>query len=182
MSSTPESAAREGERGGDVVAVTDVDEPPAVEAAEQLAQGEEVGDRLGRVGAVGQQVDDRDVDHRRHLLEGGVVEHARRDDRAEPGEGAGDVGDRLAHAEADLLGPHVDRVTAEADHGHLGGRPRAGRRLLEQQHDALAGQRRRDGRRVCLPPLGGVEHRGELGGREVVDLEEVAAAVTRAPW
>ena len=30
--------------------------------------------------------------------------------------------------------------------------------------------------RICLALLGGVEHRGELGGREVVDLEEPARA------
>ena len=55
-----------------------------------------------------------------------MVEHPRRDDRAVRRERAGDVVDRLARAEADLLGPDVDRVAAEADHGHLGRRAGAG--------------------------------------------------------
>ena len=64
-----------------------------------------------------------------------VVEHPGRDQRAVAGEGAGDVLGRLPRVDPDLLGPDVDRVPAEPDDRHLGRRPGAGRRLLEQQGD-----------------------------------------------
>ena len=64
-SSTPDERGAERERRGDVVAVADVRDAPALEVAEVLAQREEVGERLARVRAVGQQVDDRDVDRPR---------------------------------------------------------------------------------------------------------------------
>ncbi len=58
----PES---ERERRGDVVAVADVRDPQPFEPAEVLAQRQQVGERLARVRAVGEQVDDRDVDRPR---------------------------------------------------------------------------------------------------------------------
>ena len=128
------------------------------------------------MGAVGQQVDDRDVDDRRHLLERGVVEHPRRDHRAEAGEGAGDVGDRLAHPEADLLGPHVDRVTAEADHRHLGRRrgcgPTASRTAAPRP-----GPRAPAGCPTGRPSTSAAASStaANSAGVEVVDLEEAAA-------
>ena len=94
--------------------------------AEVLAEREEVGERLARVRAIGEQVDDRDVDGDRHRLERGVVEHARRDHRAVAGERAGDVLDRLAAAEVDLLAAQHDGVAAEAVHRELGGDTRCG--------------------------------------------------------
>ena len=74
----------EGQRRGDVVAVAHEHEPAAFDVAEQLAQREEVGERLARVRAVGQQVHHRQVDRLRHLFERLVGEHPRGDDRAVP--------------------------------------------------------------------------------------------------
>ena len=96
----PDSAARERERRGDVVAVADVREPATLERAEVLAQREQVGERLARVRDVGEQVDDRDVDRVGHALEHLVVEHARRDHRAHARERAGDVLGGLAVVDA----------------------------------------------------------------------------------
>ena len=106
---------------------------------------------------------------RRHALERGVLEDPRADGRVVAGEGAGHVLDRLPQAEADLIGPHGHRVPAQLHDRHLGGVPGAERRLLEQQGDTPSGQHLRGG--GGQPP--GRAPR-QLGGAEVVDLEEVA--------
>ena len=128
------------------------------------------------MGPVGEQVDDGHVDGGGHGLEGGVVADACAEDRAVPGEGPGDVLDGLAGAHADLVLAEVDRVGPEGGGGHLGRRPGAGRRFLENHGDALAGQAGRDPLGRVLPGLGALEQRGEGGGVEVVDLEEVGGA------
>ena len=71
-----------------------------------------------------------------------MVHHPGGDDRVVAGEGAGDVLGALAGAEADLFLLDVDRVGAELDRGHLGRVAGARARLLEDQSDALAGERR----------------------------------------
>ena len=96
---------------------------------------------------VREQVHDRDVDDRRHALEHAVVEHPRRDDRVVGGQRAGDVLRRLPLVDADLVGPDRDRVSAESDHRHLAAVARPGRRLLEHERDAAAGEHRRHERR-----------------------------------
>ena len=68
-----------GERqgAGHVVAVADVGDRrarPAVDAAELVGQGEQVGEGLDRVGVVGEQVHDGHARHRGHALELGVLE------------------------------------------------------------------------------------------------------------
>ena len=70
-----------------------------------------------------------------------MVHHPRGDDRVIAGEGAGDVLGGLAGAEADLLLLDVDRMAAELDDRHLHRVAGARRRLLEDQGDALAGER-----------------------------------------
>ena len=68
----------------------------------------------------------------------------------------GDVLDRLADVEADLLAARVDGMTTELDDGHLHRVTGAVRRLLEDQRDALAGERATE--RVDRA-LGEIEHR-----------------------
>ena len=55
----PATARRRGRATGDVVVVADPGDGAAGERAELLAHREQVGQRLARVGVVGQQVDDR---------------------------------------------------------------------------------------------------------------------------
>ena len=73
----------------------------------------------------------------------------------------GDVLDRLADVEPDLLAAGVDRVAAELDDGHLHRVAGAVRRLLEDQRDARPGQRPSE--RVDRA-LGEVEHQPQLVG------------------
>ncbi len=69
--------------------------------------------------AVGEEVDDGDVDGGGHGFEEGVGEHAGAEDVAVAGEGAGDVLDGLSGADADLFAAEVDGVGAEGRGGHL---------------------------------------------------------------
>ena len=70
-----------------------------------------------------------------------MVEDPRAEDAVVAGQRAGDVLGGLPHVEADLGALDVDGVPAQVDHGHLGGVAGPGRRLLEEERHALAGQR-----------------------------------------
>ncbi len=93
------------------------------------------------MGAIGQHVDDGDVDGRGEALDDRVLEDPRRDQRVVPLEDATDVLDRLAHVEADLLAPRVHRVAAELDDRDLHRVTGAVGWLLEDQRGTLPGQR-----------------------------------------
>ena len=138
----PARAADLAERAGDVVVVADPGDRAFGQRPERLLHRQRVGERLQRVRAVGQQVDDRHRRHGRHPLEHRVVEHAGGEHGVEAGEDPGDVLHRLAVVEADLLAPGVDRVAAELDHGHLRRVAGARRRLLEDQRRPAPGERR----------------------------------------
>ena len=77
----------------------------------------------------------------RQPLDDGVVEDPSRDQAVIAGHDLGDVFDRLAGVEADLLASGVDRMTAELHDGHLRRMTGAVRRLLEDQRRALAFER-----------------------------------------
>ena len=102
--SIPDERGSEGERRGHVVAVADVREAPALEPTEELGEREEVGERLARMGAVREQVHDRDLDRGGHAFEHAVVVHPRRDEVAHARERAGDVLGRFPLVDPDLLG------------------------------------------------------------------------------
>ena len=125
----------------DVVAVADEREHDATQVAEALADREDVGERLARMLAERQAVDDRD----RGL--GGQLDH----DLVRPGPGhdrvdeplevAGDVAYALAGAHDDVLG-QVDRVAAELVHPGLERHPGPEAGLLEEHRERPAGERR----------------------------------------
>ena len=156
----PEQQADLGERAGDVVVVADVGDALPGERAADLLHREGVGDRLQRVGVVGQQVDDRDVGDGDHPLQHAVLEDPRGEDGVVALQDPRDVLDGLPGVEADLLAARVDRVPAELHDGHLRGVAGPRRRLLEDQRRAEALERatevgRRDARRgraPCAPP------------------------------
>ena len=129
------------ERTGHVVVVTDPRDGAPGEIAEQLLHGQHVGQGLKRMGAVGQHVDDRDVDGRGEALDDRVLEDPRRDQRVVPLEDPTDVLHRLAHVEADLLAPRVHRVAAELHDRDLHRVTGAVGWLLEDQRGTLPGQR-----------------------------------------
>ena len=135
----PRHGRAQGQRAPDVVGVADVGQVPALEVAEVLAQGQQVGEGLARVGPVGQEVDHGDAPGPLRRRGGHaassvcVVEDPGADHGVVAGQGAGHVLGRLPGVDADLGALDVDGVAAEGDHGHLGGVAGAGRRLLEHE-------------------------------------------------
>ena len=110
-----------------------------------------------------------------------VVEHPRGDHRVVALEDPHDVLGGLAGVDAHFLTAGVHGMTAELDDGDLGRVTRARRRLLEDQRHAAAVERSAEVRRIAA---GEVEHGDHLVGREVGDVEQVAAesdALIRAP-
>jgi hypothetical protein len=135
------------ERARDVVAIPDVREPEALEAAERLAQGQEVGQRLARVVAGAEHVEHRDRAVFGELLEDGVgagahadgIDVARQHERGVP--------HRLAPRELHLVAAQDHRVAAELDDPGLERHARARRRLLEHERHDPFGERVRRARR-----------------------------------
>ncbi len=113
-----------------------------VEPAETLLHREHVRQRLARVLAQGQPVDDRDVGLGREF-EGDLVRPGAHHDRVDEAiEVAGHVPDALAGPQHHVVG-QVDGVPAELDHAGLEGDPRSKARLLEEHRQRAPDQRRR---------------------------------------
>ena len=108
-------------------------------AALRLEHGEQVGEDLAGVVVVGEGVDDGDAGVRRHLLEAGLGERAPHHGGRLGAEDAGDVGHRLAHADAGEPAVDHHREAAETGHGaderHLGAQ---GGLVEEDRHGARA--------------------------------------------
>ena len=161
------------ERLTDVVAVADPRD--AGVEARPLANREQVGERLTRVGVVGETVDHR---HRRVLGQFGhvrVVEHPAHHRVDVPREHASGVLHRLAVTELDVVRPEEQRVAPELGHPRLEGDARPRRRLLEYHR-----QRRPGEFGVGLPAagpllqvLGAGEHVRQFVARQVVDVGDV---------
>ena len=89
---------------GDVVAVAEVGEAEARERAEVLLQGQQVGERLARVVAVGERVDHRDRRGGREAADVVVGEGADDEGAGVAADDPGGVLDGLAPAELELVG------------------------------------------------------------------------------
>ena len=104
---------------GDVVAVANVGQAQAREAAEALVQGEQVGQNLARVLEVGEGVDDRHAGMLRQADHVGVQEDARDDGVGVAAEDTRGVDHALTLAEPDFGRRQVDGVAAELQHADL---------------------------------------------------------------
>ena len=139
-----EGDAEEGagldERAGDVVAVADEDDLPAIERAQGLADGQEVGHRLAGVGRVGQGVDDRDRGVAGQLLDRRLRERPDGQGVDVLADHPGEVGHALADAEADVLAVEEQGVAAELGDRPLEAHPGPQRGLVEDQAQGPAGQ------------------------------------------
>ena len=166
----------ERERSRDVVAVADVRESPAVETTEDLTERQQIGEGLGRVSPVGEEVHDRNGRGVREPLEDRVIEHTRGDHRAIRRERARDVLDGLARADSDLLAAHVHGMSAERGDRHLGRDPCPRRGLLEEQRRPASRQHGRDRARIALPRLRPIQDRHETTGVQIVDLQQARRA------
>ena len=173
----PELEARERrglhQRVRDVVAVAHVGDLEALEAAEALAKGQQVGQRLARVVVVGERVDHGHRGRLGHLLHVALRERPDDDRGAVGGHDARRVGDRLAAAELQLVRAQHDRQGAEPVDRGLDRYTRARGRLREVTRDGLARQRVEPAPRVRLHLGRERQERLEPAGREVRDAEEV---------
>jgi hypothetical protein len=168
--------ADERQRPRDVVAVADVGEPQSLQAAELLAQGHEVGERLTGVMAGREHVEHGHVRRGRELLEHRVGAGAHADRRDVARQHAGRVADGLAAGEVQLVAAQHDRLAAELEDPGLERQPRARRVLLEDQGDAAALERARRQRRG-LQHGGAVQQREQLVAVELGSREQMARQV-----
>ena len=134
-----------------------------------LRQSHKVGQGLQRVRLIRQQIHHR---HRRssgELCQHLVAEDAQPHDAVIAAESASDVGDGLSHAELYLVWADDERMPAQLHYRHLHRVARASRRLLKHERAAAPLQQRRK-----LTAHRQTQHFHELGGCEVVNLQEVA--------
>ena len=161
------------QRAGDVVAVADVRQPQTLQVAEHLTHGQEVGERLAGMMLVRERVDDRDARVLRELGDRGLGERPDDDGGTEPRQRPGGIGDRLAAAELQLVGPQHERQHAQAMRRGRERDARARGRLLEEAGQRLGRKRVEEAGRSVLHLLGQVERGRELGLVEIADREEV---------
>ncbi len=173
----PHQSCRFDERGGDVVAVADVDHPLFAERAARLFEGHEVGKDLAWVRAIGEAVDDRFLGAGRELHQVCVAAHAGDDPVDVAIEDAGRIVDGFAPPELDVLLAQGGRRPAQPGDPDLERHPRAVRRLLEEHGDVTPRQR------VLRPPagldgVGELQDRAQLGLIQIRDVQEVPSPET----
>ena len=166
-----------GQRVGHVVAVARVDQLATLESAAVLLDGERVGHRLTGMMVVGQTADDGDGGAGRQVDHVGLGVGADHDRVEVAAEHVAGVSHGLADAQLDVVGVQIERLGAELGDADLERDARAGRGLGEDHADGLAGQQRmRLGTLLGHLELAGqLDQPPDLGRREVVDGEKVAA-------
>ena len=117
--------------------------PPTGERPVELTQRQQVGKRLAWMVLVGQRVDHGHGRGIGELLDRPLRERPDRDRLHVAREHAGRVGDRLAAAELELVGPQRERQRAEPVRSRLEGHACPCRRLLEEARERLAREARR---------------------------------------
>ena len=145
------------QRVRDVVPVADVGEHRARQGAAMLADREQVRQGLTRVLEIRQRVHDRHVGGGGKHLQALLFEGAQHDRVHVPGQHAARVLDRLSATELQIGGRQGERVPPELPDADLEGDPCAGRRLLEDEGDGLADQRRCMEGPIRLHPTGELE-------------------------
>ena len=139
------------------------------ELALVLADREQVGEQLAGVELVGERVDDRHAGVRGHLLDRGLGVGPPDDHRGLPAEHPGDVGDRLALADAGERAVDHHRVAAELGDAGGEGRPGCAGWACRRSWRRCAARRAACASYgACLSVGGQVQHLGLLGRAEVV--------------
>ena len=146
-------------------------------AAEALAQGQQVGQHLRGVEFVRQAVPDRHAGVLRQGFDDFLSEAAVLDAVVNAAEHARRVGDGLLLADLGTGGIEVGHAHAEVIRSDLEAAPRAGGRLFKDQRDVLAAQRvvRNAGLLLRLQLGRQVDQRADLSGRKVQQFEETAS-------
>ena len=119
----------------DIVAIADITDAHAVEAAEMLHQREIIRQCLAGMLQFAQRVDHRHARIGRERLDRGVLVGPGDDCIGPALKVLGVIADRLAGADAAFAVVQVDRPTAQPGHAHIEGGAGAQRVLLEQHHD-----------------------------------------------
>ena len=165
------------QRVADVVAVAEVREADALEAAVPLPDRHRVRERLQRMGEIREPVDHRDRRMLGERVDLGLVERADQERADEPREHERGVAVALAAGELEVGGGKVERHPAELCDPDLEGDAGAGRGLVEDHPDRAAGE---DAQLLAPRPLllqlvGEVERELELRPRPVGDPRVAAA-------
>ena len=143
-----------------------------------LFHRQKVGQDLGRVELVGEAVPDRDAGVPGELLDDRLAESAVLDAVEHPPQDAGGVLHRLLLADLGSRGAEVGGVGALVVRRHLEGAAGPRRVLLEDQGDVLPAEPGLlgPGALGALQVPRQIEEVPDLGWREIVDREEMAAA------
>ena len=113
----------------------------ALQLADQLADREQIGQRLARMAEIGQAVDDRAIAVMRQFDRCLVMIGADHDDVNVLAEHAGEIGDALSVAEPGFVAQE-DRTSAEMGHAGLEADASAQRRFFkDQSHDPARQER-----------------------------------------
>ena len=124
----------------DVVAVAEIGQPQTLEPAELVPQRQQIAQRLDRVEALGQRIEDRNGGAAHEGDEIVVGAEARRDPVDVAAEDLRGVGQRLAPGELKLVRAEKGGMAAELLHPGLERVARAGAGMLEEHAQGLAGQ------------------------------------------
>ena len=168
-----------------VVGVAGPGHGAAADRAALLLEGHDVGQHLAGMRAPRQPVDHRHRGVPRELGHRLVIEDADHDGIDIARQHARGVGQRLAAAELHFLRGQHDGLAAELAHGDVEGDARAGRGLVEDHRQRLAGERRFGRAAACarcgLHGAAAVDHAGAVVGFGMsVEIEEMADAVRRS--
>src|SRR5256885_2059566 len=136
-------------------------------------EGDEVGQDLAGMGAVGQGVDDRLVRGRRKLQQVLVAAQPRDDAVDVPIEDSRRVADGLPDAQLDVLLGEGRGVSAQPRDANLAGDPGAMRGVLEEHRDVPAVEGPARPARRLLDLMREVQHLAQLPRVEVRDVQEV---------
>src|SRR5581483_10847885 len=171
-----ELAAGGGQGAGDVVAVADEDERLAFQLAEGLLHGQQVAEGLAGMIVIGQAVDDWHRGEAGEVLDGLMPEGAQDDAVDILADGAGEIGQALAGAQARFLAGHEDAGAAELGHGGGEADARPQRRLFEDQgeHTSLQDWLIPPPRMQLLEPRRLPEQLRDLGARPIKQVNEMA--------
>jgi hypothetical protein len=145
-----------------VVAVADVGQLEAVEAAERLTHREQVGERLARMVTGREHVHDRHGALLSELVENRIGAGADADGRHVTREHASGVAGRLTARELQLVAAEHERVAAEFVNADVERDAGARGRLLEDQRHGPAGEDLR-GPRISLQLRRAIQDRVHVG-------------------
>ena len=150
----------------------------ALDGAEVLLDGEDVGQHLGGVELVGQAVPNGNAGVLGQIVHDGLVKAAVLNAVVDAAQDTGGIRDGFLLAHLGAAGIQIGHTAAQIHAGHLKGAAGTGRGLLEQQNDVLAGQVAMGltGHLLALEFTAEVQQIADLLGGVVQQLQEIASS------